>query len=498
LGAALAAPAFAGAGDAAQATFARLAAEASATLENAWFAGSGWRECLDGCHVASADWGADSLSYALYLRWKTARDARAPALASALLARLPRYGPACRTSSCGQWSDVPMWDAIAALRLGEVADQSGLGIELARRAFATVDATRAYARGACPQISYQRPFGRRGGLKTLETDSNYVKAALLLYRATGEHIYFDKAAERYAAIRRHFFESPRALYTVYVFDDGAHCTPLPGRAFASVNGNMIWNGLELAARSGDATYRAQALATARSVVKNLSDGAGIFEDLQAENDIVEPLVEAMLRLAQEEDAAFARAWIMRNARSAALARRPDGSFGRFFGGPVPPGQVTAWQTNGGFALATAAAALLPDGDLGGARPHETRYVALGSGGLGTRLRVRGDAVALIGTLGERCCEPGHARVFIDGRETFDRTGIWQNKSSSGRALPQTILFAWRWNGDGTHVLEFRPGALNAKEGGAFLHLRGYAVEALESKGAPASPANPDGNSFRHD
>ena len=49
----------------------------------------------------------------------------------------------------------------------------------------------------------------------------------------------------------------------------------------------------MAAAPGDAAYRAQALATGRSVASNLSDPAGIFENLQAENDIVEPLVEAM-------------------------------------------------------------------------------------------------------------------------------------------------------------------------------------------------------------
>ena len=60
------------------------------------------------------------------------------------------------------------------------------------------------------------------------------------------------------------------------------------------------------------------------------------------------------------------------------------------------------------------------------------------------IAVTGSAIALIGTLGERCCEPGHARVFVDGRETVDGTGIWQNKSSSGRSLPRSVLFAWRW------------------------------------------------------
>ena len=56
----------------------------------------------------------------------------------------------------------------------------------------------------------------------------------------------------------------------------------------------------------------------------------------------------------------------------------------------------------------------------------------------------GSAIALIGTLGEACCESGHARVFVDGHETFDETGIWQDKSSLGRRIPGTILFAWRW------------------------------------------------------
>jgi hypothetical protein len=91
------------------------------------------------------------------------------------------------------------------------------------------------------------------------------------------------------------------------------------------------------------------------------------------------------------------------------------------------------------------------------------------------LTFTGSAIALIGTLGERCCEPGHARVLLDGTETFDRTGIWQNKSSSGRSLPDSVLFAWRWPKRGTHTLRFEPGEPNGKEGGSFLHLEGYVV-----------------------
>ena len=72
--------------------------------------------------------------------------------------------------------------------------------------------------------------------------------------------------------------------------------------------------------------------------------------------------------------------------------------------------------------------------------------------------------------------PDHARVFIDGRETFDGTGIWQNKSSSGRKIPNTVLFAWRWPKPGKHTISFKPGTPNAKEGGTFLHLRWSLVD----------------------
>ncbi len=91
------------------------------------------------------------------------------------------------------------------------------------------------------------------------------------------------------------------------------------------------------------------------------------------------------------------------------------------------------------------------------------------------MRFTASAVAFFGTLGETCCEAGHARVFIDGRETFDRTGIWQNKSSSGHSIPGTVLFAWRWARRGVHHIRFAPGVQNGKEGGPFLHITGYLV-----------------------
>ncbi len=82
---------------------------------------------------------------------------------------------------------------------------------------------------------------------------------------------------------------------------------------------------------------------------------------------------------------------------------------------------------------------------------------------------------MIGTLGERCCESGHARVVVDGRATFDQTGIWQDKSSAGIGIPGTVLFAWRWPRSGRHVLRIESGIPNAKEGMSFIDLRGYWV-----------------------
>jgi hypothetical protein len=143
--------------------------------------------------------------------------------------------------------------------------------------------------------------------------------------------------------------------------------------------------------------------------------------------------------------------------------------------PTPPAATTtAWQANGGLALAVAAAALAPRRVVHD--PHawsSARFVAAEITRPDQTITVRGTGVALVGTLGEQCCEPGHARVFVDGRETFDRTGIWQNKSSSGRSIANAVLFAWRWPADGRQTLTFEPGEQNGKEGGAFLHVTGY-------------------------
>jgi hypothetical protein len=476
-GAFLAVVALSGAASVPPPTFRELGDDAARALTTRWYDGAGrWRTCLDpSCGVGNADWGSDSLTGVLYERWLVTRDAGLVPVFRALLNTEPRYGD-CRRPRCTSWSDVPMWDAVAAVRTYDVT-LDARALDRAEAAYRHVARSDVFARGACPDIDYQRPHAESGGLKTAETGANAALAAALLAETiphadvARRAMYHDDAQRRYDAVRRRFFDRSAQLYTVYVFDDGRTCGPLPHRFFASVNGAMIEAGLSLYELTGISRYAEEARATARAI-RALDDGHGIFADLQAENDVVEPLVLAMLLLARDGDA-FARDWILRNAAAAAHARRADdGAYGRFFDGPPPSGIATAWQTNGGLAIEIAAAALAPDARAEADDPWtgaQSRDVALTT--LPARLRFTGSGVALFGTLGERCCEPGRARVLIDGRETFDRTGIWQNKSSAGRALPDTVLFAWRWRTSGPHELRFEPDAPNAKEGGAFLDTR---------------------------
>ncbi|GAC1307590.1 MAG: hypothetical protein NVS2B3_02490 [Vulcanimicrobiaceae bacterium] len=459
-------------------THANLGTDAVASMLRAYYVASGlWRDCPEArCWVHNSDWGSDSLTDTLYLRWKTAGDRSVEPILAALAKSARRYKAPCLAGRrCLLWSDVPLWDSVAASREREVLPANADALAKAKAAFWAVEGSPVYGVGACPSIRFQRPFGRGDRLKTLETDSNGIKAALLLYAATHERRYLTIARTRYAAVRRYFLDARVPLYSVYVFDDGSRCRQAPHRYFASVNGNMIWNGLALARATGDGRYRAHAYATARAVVRDLSDPSGIFTDLQAENDLEEPLVEAMLELATGEHLAFARTWLLDNASAAYSARRSDGTYGRFFDGPPPVANVTAWQSNGGFAAQIAAAALEPSRTVRPAAwtratfvPHEIRRMP-------ASVRFYGSGFALIGTLGDVCCQPGHARIFVDGVETASGIGTWQNKSSSGRRFPNSVLFAWRWPLSGVHEVSFRPGIYDAKEGGSFLHASGYAL-----------------------
>lgn len=458
-------------------TFADYAAAAVNTLEQMWYDGGRWRMCsLPECRRQNSDWGADSLTYTLFMRWETAHDRSLQPYFAGLARTFVRYAQICREQTCTRWSDVPAWDAVAALRDYEAGGEDLAVLADAREAFDAVDRSPVYALGACPSILYQQPFGGATRLKTLETDSNLIKAALLLYRHTGNQEYLKKAMTRYDAVRRYYLDPDVPLYTVYVFDDGRRCVQLPHRFYASVNGNMIDAGLRLYDATSDRRYLREAIATAKAVDGDLIDGRKIFVDEQAENDIEEPLVEAMFELAAQRRQPFARDWILRNAEAAASARSPDGNFGRFFDGPPPTGAVTAWQTNGGFALMIAAAALAPQAGPVSDAWLGASYIPRDAAALPLTITVHGSSIALIGTIGDRCCEGGHARVFVDGIETFDQRGIWQNKSSSGRRLPHSVLFAWRWSVPGAHTIRIEPGIPNAKEGGPYLHLEGYLVK----------------------
>ena len=441
------------------------------TLTTRFYAGEGrWRSCLEpSCGTGNVDWASDSLTGVLYERRLLGGDDALLPILRALEATEPHYGP-CLAPGCNNWSDVPMWDAVAAMRTYDVTHDDA-ALRNAQAAYASVAESDVYERGACPEIDYQRPHAESGGLKTLETDANATLAAVLLAERTQRGEYLDQARRRYHAIRRWFLDPQLALYTVYVFDDGRTCTPLPHRFFASVNGVMIEAGLELARATHDDRYAHDAVSTAHAI-RALDDDRGIFTDLQAENDVVEPLVLAMLQLARGGDA-FASEWILRNAAAAVHARRAgDGAYGRFFDGPPPAAIVTAWQSNGGLALEIAAGALAPDERAEPADPWRDASTSVVTHGdaLPQSFRFTGSGVALLGTLGARCCELGRARVLIDGREPADRTGIWQNKSSAGRPLPGSVLFAWRWATSGPHEIRLEPDAANAKEGGRFVHL----------------------------
>ena len=454
--------------------YATRAATSARLLEHTFYNGTGlWHMCAGlQCSTKNRDWGSDSLTYALWFRWSLSRDPAIPPLMRTLAQTAHAWIPGDKGSS-----DTVMWDSIANSREYQV---SGLQAALAKAkaAFAWVDSVMAggFGSGACPDIDYQWPHGEGGYLKTLETATNYIKAALLLHQITGSASYLAKAQAQYEQVRRYFLIGSVPLYTVYVFDNGTTCRALPGRYFASVNGNMIWAGAALAASTGDRGYLREAIATAQAVRSRLSDAAGVYADLQADNDVVEPLIEAMYTLATSEHRAFARQWLLSAASAAGADQNAAGEFGRFFDGPPPMSVATAWQINGGIALMQAAAALDPH-----ARPADpgfwrrARYVTddrdLGDSAL--RISFSGRAIAIMGSVGAQCCIAGHARVFVDGTETFDRTGIWQNMTSPSVEQPHQVLFAWRWQRPGRHTITIKPGIRDTMEGGSFFAMNGY-------------------------
>jgi hypothetical protein len=443
-------------------------------LEHTFYNGTGlWHMCRGlVCSTKNMDWGSDSLTYVLWFRWMLTKDPAVPPIMRTLAKTAHMWVRGDKGSS-----DTAMWDSIANAREYQVTG-SRTALAKSEAAFRWVDSVMAggFAAGTCPGVDYQWPHGRGGNLKTLETATNYIKAALLLHELTGSPGYLAKAESKYDQVRRYFSTAAAPLYTVYAFDDGHACRALPGRYFASVNGNMIWAGAELAAVTGRQGYLHQAIATARAVGSRLSDAAGVYANLQADNDVAEPLIEAMYRLAAGEHQRFAATWLLTAASAAGADQNAAGEFGRFFDGPPPASVATAWQINGGAALIQAAAALDPHGSP--ADPafwRRAKFVADNRGLDDSQLEISftGRAIAIMGSIGAVCCGNGHARVYVDGTETFNRTGIWQNMTSPSVEQPGQVLFAWRWPASGPHKITIRPGIADDQEGGSFFQMAGY-------------------------
>src|ERR1700737_1555099 len=146
-----------------------------------------WRQCVSGCSFSNHDWGADSLTNTLFFHWKATHDPAVLPYFEKLVRTMPLYG-SCPAATCREWSDGREWDSVAASRAFEVTRLAD-ALNKAQASYESVESSTAYALGACPGIRFQRPFGAGGGLKTLETEANAIKASLLLYRYTGSRRY---------------------------------------------------------------------------------------------------------------------------------------------------------------------------------------------------------------------------------------------------------------------------------------------------------------------
>src|SRR5579872_2893485 len=137
-------------------TYADYGDRAVETLQQNLYTGSGtWYACSSGCGAGNLDWGDDSLTYTLYLRWSITRDPLLVPIFAELAATAASDGP-CRGAGCGS-SDVPEWDAIADEREFEATGDSR-ALDLAARAYASVRDADAFALGACPALRYQHAF----------------------------------------------------------------------------------------------------------------------------------------------------------------------------------------------------------------------------------------------------------------------------------------------------------------------------------------------------
>jgi len=228
-------------------TFTAAGNHALETLLHTYYTGHGsWRAC-DGpnCPAGDADWGDDSLTATVALREAQTHASNLLPVLRALAKNARSYPAPCgRVKSCATLSDEPEWDAVALAEEYE-ATRYAAALSKAEAAYQFVAGSRVYTSGACPSIPYQQPGGGDTKVKTLESEANLIKAALLLYGETKNSAYLAAAIAGYSAARTYFLDSRSSLYTTYVFDNGKRCVRLQRRFFASVNGDMIWNGVEL-------------------------------------------------------------------------------------------------------------------------------------------------------------------------------------------------------------------------------------------------------------
>jgi hypothetical protein len=446
----------------------------TSAIQDLWFAGDGsWKQCLAAtCPTANTGLGADVLTYNSYFGWKPQHESSYLPLLDKVAAAIPQFATPCASTSCHLRSDVPMWDAVALLRAYDGNETSSPGMDKAKAALNAFDRSSAYFGGACPEIAYLEPFGGKSKIKALAAESAYAKAAMLIFHFNNDKSYVDRAERRYLAARKYYFDPKAGLYTAYVIDDGKHCTQVPRRFLAGVNGNMIYTAYLLGTTRGQ-IYRDQALAEAKTAATKLNDARGIFAGLQDENDTADPLAEVMYAIAYYWAQDFARDWMLRNATAAEGARTASGSIGRFLDGPPPEDGVSSVQTSGGFAITLGAQALQPV-DVPSPEPgwKTARFVPLNVAKVPAVIKFTGSGIALRGTLGDPCC-PNGARVFIDGVETFDHTGIQQSISPAG-LFPNAVLFAWQWPTSGPH--EIRLEANSPSDADHAIRLSGYEVK----------------------
>ena len=136
-----------------QPTFSNLADDVVATIMRHWYAGgSRFRECSDCAAAVASDWGADSLIDVLYERWLLTRDVSVTKAFKGIVAGEPG-------NTLGGFSDVPMWDAVAAIRAYDVTHDPR-ALREAEREYHALATSRDFALEPCPAIDAQI---RRGG-----------------------------------------------------------------------------------------------------------------------------------------------------------------------------------------------------------------------------------------------------------------------------------------------------------------------------------------------